>query len=1001
MIMNYMKFLLTVVPVLLMTASMAAADVDADVARGSAMSFIQSQAQGKRLRNGKTELRLVHTELSTVRAGHADYYVFNTEDDNAFIIVAGDDRAERILAYGDHAFDMSRIPANVQWWLDQYKAQIEWLVAHAAEENGVAKPPRLRAPAHNGTIEPLVTAQWSQDAPYYDQCPVYDGEYCATGCVATAMAQVMYYWHYPDSVPALPGYWTDYLGIWINELPAVQLDWDNMIDTYNRGSYTAAQGKAVAMLMRYCGQACFMDYTPEASGAYEMEQLAAMIQFGYNSDAACLYRDNVDDEQWNSMLLEDLSAGRPILYCGHSDSGGHAFILDGYDGEKYHVNWGWGGYYDGYYALDALGKNDWKFQYNHSMLYHLYPGNGSETAPKYDFEMAGIYYNIDGEAVQVANKGMGMNTYTGNVVIPESVEHEGKTYPVTSVAPSAFMNCLGLTSVTLPASIRTLGRNAFYNCRSLESVRILGSDMTIEDRAFGDCLSLKSVYVDDIKSWCSMTFTSLSSNPLTNFASLYDQQGNLFSDVVIPASVCEVKEYAFAICPNLRNVTLEEGITSVGYCAFYYCEDLASLSLPGSLQEMGSFAFAYSSLSELELHDGLTSIGYAAFTGCSNLSHVEIPNSVQSLDYTAFYECTGLTSVNLGQGVTYLGDYVFNSCTSLTNFEMPNSVTSIGCAVFAFDDALEEVTLSERLECIPEYTFYKCPALKTVTLHEGITAIGFEAFESDKSLTGINIPVSLTYCASSAFKMCSKLQRVDIADLKAWCNVTFEDQNANPLNAANHLYLGGEEVTALVIPDSVSAIKDYTFVNCHGIVDVTMGQNVKSIGASAFQGCRNMKEMTVSDGVSTIGDKAFYGCNKLSSLTFGNAVDSVGVQAFGNCNSLTAITSHAVTPPAMSGKSTFSDGTYNRATVYVPRPSLPTYKEALVWRRFSNLQGVNFNAARADVNGDGEIGLADVNALVAVLVYGLDDRGMACDVNGDGDVTIADVNAVVAVIVGE
>ena len=240
---------------------------------------------------------------------------------------------------------------------------------------------------------------------------------------------------------------------------------------------------------------------------------------------------------------------------------------------------------------------------------------------------------------------MGMNTYTGNVVIPESVEHEGKTYPVTSVAPGAFMNCLGLTSVTLPASIRTLGRNAFYNCRSLESVRILGSDMTIEDRAFGDCLSLKSVYVDDIKSWCSMTFTSLSSNPLTNFASLYDQQGNLFSDVVIPASVCEVKEYAFALCSNLRNVTLEEGITSVGYCAFYYCEDLASISLPGSLQQMGSFAFAYSSLSELELHDGLTSIGYAAFTGCSNLSHVEIPNSVQSLDYTAFYECTGLWGI--------------------------------------------------------------------------------------------------------------------------------------------------------------------------------------------------------------------------------------------------------------------------------------------------------------------------------------------------------------------
>ena len=1001
MIMNYMKSLLTVVLVLLMTASMAAADVDADVARASAMGFIQSQARGKRFRNSKTELRLVHTELSTARAGHADYYVFNTEDDNAFIIVAGDDRAERILAYGDHAFDVSNIPANVQWWLDQYKAQIEWLATHAAEEDGVAKPPRLRAPARNGTIEPLVTAKWSQDAPYYNQCPVYDGEYCATGCVATAMAQVMYYWHYPDSVPALPGYRTDYLGFWIDELPAAQLDWDNMIDTYNRGSYTTAQGNAVAKLMRYCGQGCFMDYTPEGSGAYEMEQLAAMIQFGYNSDAACLYRDDMDDEQWNNMLLEDLSAGRPILYCGRSDSGGHAFILDGYDGDKYHVNWGWGGYYDGYFALDALGEDDLTFRYNHSMLYHLYPGNGSETAPKYDFEASGIYYKIDGEAVQVANKGMGMNTYTGNVVIPESVEHEGKTYPVTSVAPNAFMNCLGLTSVTLPASIRTLGKGAFYNCRSLVSVRIFGSDMTIEDVAFGDCISLKSVYVDDIKSWCSMTFTSFSSNPLSNFASLYDQQGNPFSDVVIPASVGEVKDYAFSLCSNLRNVTLEEGVTSVGNYAFYCCEDLVSLSLPGSLQQMGAFAFAYSSLSELELHDGITSIGYAAFAVCSNLSHVEIPNSVQVLDYTAFYECTGLTSVNLGQGVTYLGDYVFNSCTALTSLAMPNSVTSIGYAAFAFDDALEEVTLSEHLDCLPDYTFYKCPALKTVNLNEGITSIGFEAFESDKSLTAINIPASLTYCAASAFRMCSKLQRVDIADLKAWCGITFEDQSANPLSAANHLYLNGEEVTALAIPESVSAIKDYAFVNCHGIVDVTMGPSVESIGASAFQGCKNMKEVTVGDGVSTIGDKTFYGCNKLSSFTFGRAVDSVGVQAFGNCNSLTAITSRAVTPPAMSGKNTFSDGTYNRATVNVPKSSLQAYKEALVWRRFSTIEGVNFNAASADVNGDGEITLADVNALVAVIVYGLDDRGLACDVNGDGEVSIADVDAVVAVIVGE
>ena len=323
-------------------------------------------------------------------------------------------------------------------------------------------------------------------------------------------------------------------------------------------------------------------------------------------------------------------------------------------------------------------------------------------------------------------------------------------------------------------------------------------------------------------------------------------------------------------------------------------------------------------------------------------------------------------------------------------------MTRIGKETFAGDISLSQVTLSDNLEAIPARAFYGCSSLQEISLPVGVKWIGKEAFGSNSSLTAVGISPGVERVEASAFKSCSNLARVDISDLASWCNITFADPQANPLYMARRLYLDGEELHDMAIPAGVKSINDYAFSRYEGLTSLTMSNDVESIGEEAFLGCKQMTSATIGNGVRTIGEKAFNGCSKLTDVTFGNRVDSVGMYSFGSCNALTKITSRAITPPYMRGPGSFSDKAYKNATVYVPRQSLEEYKVALVWKRFSHLEGVNFKAERADVNGDGEVTIADVNCLIDALIWG--SFSDSFDVNEDGELTIADVNAVIDVI---
>ena len=382
-----MRKLLLLATLLVAFAPVRAASVDLTTAHAAAQRFIQSHRAGKNLQGMPMgNVTLLHAEMNPSRADLASYYIFNS--DAGFVIVAGDDRAQEILASGDRPLDMARMPENMRFWLTTYKRQIEFLQDHPGLV--VDKPyrsSRLLAP----TIQPLLTAEWDQDAPYWNHCPMYNGEYCYTGCPATSLSMVFYYWKYPvEQTPEVDSYINLGTGSRLPALPPITFDWDNMLDKYVEGNYTAEQADAVAWLMRYVGQEEHMDYTTDGSGAHGSDILRAVKFFGYDEGAELVTKSFddtfgnetqlVSDADWAEMLLTELVEGRPVVYCAfdyNNNQGwsGHAFNVDGYnaDDNTYHVNWGWSGIGNGDFALNAFSYGNYTFNLEQQMVRGIQP----------------------------------------------------------------------------------------------------------------------------------------------------------------------------------------------------------------------------------------------------------------------------------------------------------------------------------------------------------------------------------------------------------------------------------------------------------------------------------------------------------------------------------------------------------------------------------------------------------------------------------------------------
>ena len=334
---------------------------------------------------------------SAVSPSATCYYVFANGEDKGFTIVSGDDRMPEVVGYSAQGtYDPDHLPANYVGFMKAYQETVEALLKGDAQvSGGLAEARQWRAErAGTAAVAPLLGGiKWNQRAPYNNMCPLYDGtNRSVTGCVATAMAQVMMYHQYPKALKAtIKAYTTKSKGIGIPEISSGAIyDWDNMLPDYSQSDYTSAQDDAVAKLMYHCGAAVKMDYGP-SSGANVTPAILATY-FGYDADLMQdLTRTCFSLQQWMTLIDNELKAKRPILYSGQSSDGGHEFVCDGSDGKGlYHINWGWGGYQDGYFDLTILqpqkggaGSGSAVDGYNRdcSMIIGIAPDNGKMDEP--------------------------------------------------------------------------------------------------------------------------------------------------------------------------------------------------------------------------------------------------------------------------------------------------------------------------------------------------------------------------------------------------------------------------------------------------------------------------------------------------------------------------------------------------------------------------------------------------------------------------------------------
>ena len=547
---------LLVMVCLMTTLLVMAKPITREQALQKASSFLLSRP-GSRMLSPVVNSRKLAPKRNGVSSSTELYYVFNRGNQEGYIIMPGDDRIESALGYTDQGeFDFQTIPDNMKAWLNNYADYIEYL------QNNPNEAP-AKAPSHPA-IPKMLTCTWNQGSPFNDECPMYFtiGR-SVTGCVATAMAQVMYYNRtksVTETQDDIPAYYTStshqtFGQLHVDGIPAGSpIDWDNMLDSYN-GSYTAKQRLAVAQLMHYCGVSVEMDYTNSSSGAQIYRVVDALKKyFGYTSPRY-IEQSSYTYEGWDAVIYNELEQGRVVYLGGWNSEGGHAFVCDGHDGNQcFHINWGWGGVSDGFFLLSSLnpssqgigGSGD-GYSQNEVAIIGCEPDNyGDKEMPIANSLVKKLClqnWDVDGngtftydEAASVTDLG---TVFRGQRItsFPELYNFTG----LTVLSDSAFEGCTSLSSVKLPKKLKQIGAYAFKGCRSLNNLKLPDNIKAVGKAAFAGCRSLPNQILP---------------SSLTSLADSVFAGCQAFTTVELPLTISYIGSQAFEGCTKLTSFTV-------------------------------------------------------------------------------------------------------------------------------------------------------------------------------------------------------------------------------------------------------------------------------------------------------------------------------------------------------------------------------------------------------------------------------------------------------------
>ena len=524
------------------------------------------------------------------------------------------------------------------------------------------------------------------------------------------------------------------------------------------------------------------------------------------------------------------------------------------------------------------------------------------------------------------------------VVIPKfiGISQESNKYAVTELY-NTFYSCRGLTSITIPNSVTSIGNNAFLDCYYLTSIDIPNSVTSIGDNVFWGCRSLTSITVDsDNNVYHSAGNCLIETTSKTLIAGC--------DNSVIPNddSVTSIGNSAFTSCSYLTSIIIPDSVTSIGSQAFRECSRLKSIGIGAGIQEV-SWLPEPDNVSERtitisENNPYLATDGKAIFAKSNGELSVskyisaettyDIPSAVNGLSVTsigayAFQNCEGLTSITIPNSLTSIGKYAFSSCSGLTTITIPDKVTSIGEQAFANCSGLTSITIPEKVTSIGDQAFMYCSSLESVIIGNGVTSIGFWAFESCSGLKSIDIGAGIqevSWLPRNVSKITITISK-DNPYLATDSKAIFVKSNGK-LSLSKYISTDTTyDIPAAVNDIPVTSIGDDAFMNCSGLTSITIPSSITSIGYRAFNGCSGLTAITIPDSVTSIEFGAFYGCARLTSVVIKGNITGIPDSCFGNCSNLTSIVLPASVTTIKNGA--FS-GCSKLTTIYVESTSNAT-----------------------------------------------------------------------------
>ena len=797
-----MKRLFLLIVALLMMLSADAQPISEQEALVKAQHFFSKASQTLAVRRSSSRKA---PEL-TLASNRDEFYVFNDNANGGYVVISGEERMPDVLAYAyDGNFDTDNIPCNMRAWMENYAQQVAYLREHPA-----AKVTRQAAPERKNT-PPLLTCWFNQGRYYNDKCPEVDGAHCLTGCVATAMAQIMHYYQWPKQTSAvIPAYKTSSYDIDMPTQPITTIDWDNMLNQYHEGeNYKEEQINAISTLMLLCGASVKMDYSPSNSSALSIAVDKAFLQyFDYCDMLEAILRNDFDIDEWEQLIYDEVKSRRPVLYTARSDQyGGHTFVLDGYEDGYFHVNWGWGGSYS--YVM-MTGVEGWEGLTNgHTALIGI-QANSPDRPRQYGVYNKGkmtLYYDSE-----LANRS-GMEKWT-----------DRRTEVTECIIDPSF------------ADIKLKSLNSFFSgftkMRSIKGLEHLNA-LRVTDMSylFNHCSSLTNLDLSGLKT-----------DKVTNMGYMFSHCSSLTNLDLSGLKTDKVTNmgYMFSHCSSLTNLDLSglktDKVTNMSYM-FNGCSSLKSLDLSSlatdNLTDMSNMFDQCSGLTDLNLSgiktDKVTKMVYL-FRGCSSLKHLDMSgfrmDKVTSMS-NMFCECSSLKSLDLSglktDNVKNM-NYLFSRCSSLTSLDLSGFKT----------DNVTDMS----------FMFAECSSL---------TNLDLSSFKTDKVKSMWNM-----------FKKCSSLTNLDLSNFKT-DNVT---------NMEN-MFVSCTNLTSLDVSsfntDNVVGM-DYMFYGCSGLQNLDLS-NFKTDKVtnmiSMFYGCSSLTSLDLSsfttDNVSQIAGM-FYGNEHLSTI---------------------------------------------------------------------------------------------------------------------------------------